>query len=59
MFEPFGDIEFVDLHMDYVSSHRLFGKSANNQHGRSSGTAYVQFRELRSAQMALDAMNGL
>lgn len=29
-----------------------------SQHGSPKGTAYVQFRELRSAQMALDAMNG-
>jgi RNA recognition motif-containing protein len=28
------------------------------QTGQSKGTAYVQFRELRAAQMALDAMNG-
>ncbi|WVR07450.1 hypothetical protein IAU60_004491 [Kwoniella sp. DSM 27419] len=42
VFEPFGDIEFVDLHMDISGQHK--------------GTAYVQFRELRAAQMALDAM---
>lgn len=44
VFEPFGDIEFVDLHTDVT--------------GNSRGTAYVQFRELASAQMALDAMHG-
>ncbi|GFZ49434.1 hypothetical protein JCM24511_07554 [Saitozyma sp. JCM 24511] len=44
VFEPFGELEFVDLHTDYT--------------GQSKGTAYVQFRELRAAQMALDAMNG-
>lgn len=43
VFEPFGDIEFVDLHTD-------FG-------GASKGSAYVQFAELSAAQMALDAMN--
>lgn len=43
VFEPFGDIEFVDLHTDFS--------------GASKGTAYVQFAELSAAQMALDAMN--
>jgi len=43
VFEPFGEIEFVDLHTDVV--------------GNSKGTAYVQFAELASAQMALDAMD--
>nr|XP_031860029.1 uncharacterized protein CI109_004637 [Kwoniella shandongensis]KAA5527101.1 hypothetical protein CI109_004637 [Kwoniella shandongensis] len=42
VFEPFGEIEFVDLHMDFS--------------GMRKGTAYVQFKELRAAQMALDAM---
>lgn len=27
------------------------------QSGESKGTAYVQYKEIRSAQMALDAMN--
>lgn len=44
VFEPFGDLEFVDLHLD--------------PRGISRGTAYVQFVELASAQLALDAMNG-
>lgn len=43
VFEPFGEIEFVDLHTDVT--------------GTSKGTAYIQFAELNSAQMALDAMN--
>ncbi|ORY35622.1 hypothetical protein BCR39DRAFT_511177 [Naematelia encephala] len=43
VFEAFGEIEFVDLHRDFA--------------GTSKGTAYVQFKELKSAQMALDAMN--
>ncbi|WVQ82007.1 hypothetical protein IAT38_004134 [Cryptococcus sp. DSM 104549] len=44
VFEPFGEVEFVDLHMDFS--------------GLRKGTAYVQFKELSAAQMALDAMNG-
>ncbi|ORX38594.1 hypothetical protein BD324DRAFT_621521 [Kockovaella imperatae] len=44
VFEAFGEIEFVDLHYSFS--------------GESKGTAYVQFKDLRSAQMALDAMNG-
>ncbi|KAL7423463.1 Phosphatidylinositol-3-phosphatase SAC1 [Cryptotrichosporon argae] len=43
VFEPFGAIEFIDLHLDF--------------HGQSKGTAYVQFRDLSAAQMALDAMD--
>lgn len=43
VFDPFGEIEFVDLHVDHS--------------GASKGTAYVQFAELSAAQMALDAMN--
>ncbi|TXT05816.1 uncharacterized protein COLE_07136 [Cutaneotrichosporon oleaginosum] len=43
VFDPFGEIEFVDLHVDHA--------------GASKGTAYVQFAELSAAQMALDAMN--
>ncbi|KAL0249815.1 hypothetical protein I308_103117 [Cryptococcus tetragattii IND107] len=44
VFEPFGEIEFVDLHMDLS--------------GLRKGTAYVQFKVVKSAQMALDAMAG-
>lgn len=44
VFEPFGEILFVDLHVDV--------------RGRSQGTAYVQFVELAPAQMALEAMDG-
>ncbi|ODO06636.1 hypothetical protein I350_03994 [Cryptococcus amylolentus CBS 6273] len=44
VFEPFGAIEFVDLHMD--------------NSGMKKGTAYVQYKELRPAQMAQDAMAG-
>ncbi|WRT68315.1 uncharacterized protein IL334_005291 [Kwoniella shivajii] len=44
VFEPFGEIEFVDLHIDFS--------------GMKKGTAYVQFKDLRAAQMALDAMAG-
>ncbi|OXB36692.1 hypothetical protein LQV05_005323 [Cryptococcus neoformans] len=44
VFEPFGEIEFVDLHMDLS--------------GLRKGTAYVQFKDVKSAQMALDAMAG-
>lgn len=43
VFDPFGEIEFVDLHIDRA--------------GASKGIAYVQFAELSAAQMALDAMN--
>ncbi|OCF42728.1 RNA-binding protein 39 [Kwoniella heveanensis CBS 569] len=42
VFEPFGELEFVDLHVDFS--------------GMRKGTAYVQFKTLASAQMALDAM---
>ncbi|WVQ74830.1 hypothetical protein IAR50_004437 [Cryptococcus sp. DSM 104548] len=44
VFEPFGAIEFVDLHMD--------------NSGLKKGTAYVQYKDLRAAQMAQDAMAG-
>ncbi|EIW67384.1 hypothetical protein TREMEDRAFT_33681 [Tremella mesenterica DSM 1558] len=44
VFDPFGQIDFVDLHHDVT--------------GQSKGTAYVQFHDLKSAQTALDAMNG-
>nr|XP_019044601.1 RNA-binding protein 39 [Kwoniella bestiolae CBS 10118]OCF23531.1 RNA-binding protein 39 [Kwoniella bestiolae CBS 10118] len=44
VFEPFGEIEFVDLHIDFS--------------GMKKGTGYVQYKELQSAQMALDAMAG-
>ncbi|WWC90784.1 uncharacterized protein L201_005721 [Kwoniella dendrophila CBS 6074] len=44
VFEPFGEIEFVDLHIDFS--------------GQKKGTGYVQYKELRAAQMALDAMAG-
>ncbi|WWC93704.1 hypothetical protein V866_000540 [Kwoniella sp. B9012] len=44
VFEPFGEIEFVDLHIDFS--------------GMKKGTGYVQYKELQAAQMALDAMAG-
>ena len=34
------------------------GATTDRQHGQPKGTAYVQFMNLRDAQMALDAMNG-
>lgn len=43
VFEPFGEIVFVDLHKDVL--------------GNSKGTAYIQFQDVTSAQMALDAMD--
>ena len=38
----------------------VFVKTAatDAQNGASKETAYVQFKDLRSAQMAVDAMNG-
>nr|XP_019011420.1 RNA-binding protein 39 [Kwoniella pini CBS 10737]OCF50201.1 RNA-binding protein 39 [Kwoniella pini CBS 10737] len=44
VFEPFGEIEFVDLHIDFS--------------GMKKGTGYVQYKDLKAAQMALDAMAG-
>lgn len=45
VFEPFGELEFVDMPME-------------PQTNRSRGYAFVQYKELRPAQMALEAMNG-
>ncbi|KAK4683787.1 RNA-binding protein 23/39, partial [Tremellales sp. Uapishka_1] len=60
VFEPFGALDFVDLHLDFVSpsvGSQEVSLNPKDQSGRSKGTAYVQFKDLPSAQMALDAMN--
>jgi RNA recognition motif-containing protein len=38
-------------------SDMIFAMSADRQNGQSKGTAYVQFQNLSSAQVALDAMD--
>jgi len=45
VFEPFGELEFVDLHRDPVTS-------------RSKGYAFVQFKRAEDAKMALEQMEG-
>lgn len=45
VFEPFGDLEFVDLHRDPLT-------------GRSKGFAFVQYKRSEDARMALEAMDG-
>ena len=45
MFEPFGELEFVDLHKDPVT-------------GRSKGYAFVQYKRSEDARMALEQMDG-
>jgi len=45
VFEPFGDLEFVDLHRD-------------PQTGRSKGYAFVQYKKAEDAKMALEQMEG-
>lgn len=45
VFEPFGELEFVDLHKDSVT-------------GRSKGYAFVQYKRAEDARMALEQMDG-
>jgi RNA-binding protein 39 len=45
VFEPFGDLEFVDLHKDPTT-------------GRSKGYAFVQYKRSEDAKMALEQMEG-
>ncbi|KAF7320384.1 Splicing factor CC1-like protein [Mycena kentingensis (nom. inval.)] len=45
VFEPFGELEFVDLHKDPAT-------------GRSKGYAFVQYRRPEDAKMALEQMDG-
>ncbi|KAF8168137.1 hypothetical protein B0H34DRAFT_792777 [Crassisporium funariophilum] len=45
VFEPFGDLEFVDLHRDPMT-------------GRSKGYAFVQYKRSEDARMALEQMEG-
>ncbi|KZT57131.1 splicing factor, CC1-like protein [Calocera cornea HHB12733] len=45
VFEPFGELEFVDLHRDPLT-------------GRSKGFAFVQYKRSEDARMALEAMDG-
>ncbi|ORZ18826.1 hypothetical protein BCR42DRAFT_436152 [Absidia repens] len=45
VFEPYGPIDFVDLHKDLAT-------------GRSKGFAFIQFRNVADAKEALSKMNG-
>ncbi|EGO30746.1 hypothetical protein SERLADRAFT_455043 [Serpula lacrymans var. lacrymans S7.9] len=45
VFEPFGELEFVDLHRDPMT-------------GRSKGYAFVQYKRAEDARMALEQMEG-
>ncbi|TFL03718.1 hypothetical protein BDV98DRAFT_503695 [Pterulicium gracile] len=45
VFEPFGELEFVDLHRDPMT-------------GRSKGYAFVQYKRAEDAKMALEQMEG-
>ncbi|KZT02659.1 splicing factor, CC1-like protein [Laetiporus sulphureus 93-53] len=45
VFEPFGELEFVDLHRDPMT-------------GRSKGYAFVQYKRTEDARMALEQMEG-
>jgi len=45
VFEPFGELEFVDLHRDPMT-------------GRSKGYAFVQYKRTEDAKMALEQMEG-
>lgn len=45
VFEPFGELEFVDLHRDPVT-------------GRSKGYAFIQYKRSEDAKMALEQMEG-
>jgi RNA-binding protein 39 len=44
MFEPFGDIEFVDIHRDATTK-------------RCKGFAFIQFKKVQSAKDAISRMN--
>eukprot|EP00398_MALV-I-01_sp_L67-1_P000035 gene35-167_t len=46
LFEPFGDIDFIDLHSDPYT-------------GKSKGFAYVQYKMASDAKEAMAQMNGL
>ncbi|PLW56290.1 hypothetical protein PCANC_04035 [Puccinia coronata f. sp. avenae] len=45
VFQPFGDIEYVDLHRDQIT-------------GKSKGYAFVQFKNMHDAKNATEKMNG-
>ena len=45
VFEPFGELEFVDLHRDPTT-------------GRSKGYAFVQYKHAEDARMAMEQMEG-
>ncbi|KAL4069645.1 hypothetical protein V8B97DRAFT_2024412 [Scleroderma yunnanense] len=45
VFEPFGELEFVDLHRDPMT-------------GRSKGYAFIQYKRGEDAKMALEQMEG-
>ncbi|KDQ63590.1 hypothetical protein JAAARDRAFT_120563 [Jaapia argillacea MUCL 33604] len=45
VFEPFGELEFVDLHRDPMT-------------GRSKGYAFIQYKRAEDAKMALEQMEG-
>ncbi|TRM65967.1 hypothetical protein BD626DRAFT_546368 [Schizophyllum amplum] len=45
VFEPFGELEFVDLHRDPTT-------------GRSKGYAFVQYKRSEDARMAMEQMEG-
>ncbi|KAG8833848.1 hypothetical protein FRC17_009965 [Serendipita sp. 399] len=45
VFEPFGELEFVDLHRDPIT-------------GRSKGYCFLQYRRPEDAKMALEQMDG-
>jgi len=45
VFEPFGELDFVDLHKDPAT-------------GRSKGYAFVQYKRAEDAKMALEQMDG-
>ncbi|PPR05698.1 hypothetical protein CVT26_008939 [Gymnopilus dilepis] len=45
VFEPFGELEFVDLHRDPMT-------------GRSKGYAFIQYKRAEDARMALEQMEG-
>jgi RNA-binding protein 39 len=45
VFEPFGELEYVDLHRDSTT-------------GRSKGYAFVQYKKSEDARMALEQMEG-
>jgi len=45
VFEPFGELEFVDLHRDPMT-------------GRSKGYAFIQYKRTEDARMALEQMEG-